>query len=217
MSDGTAIARGKRLKRVRQLAGLTRDELANQAGVSKATFSYWENASLSSLSDKGAEKVIKALTQYGITCSLEWLLLGIGNPPQMKNLMFEFPKQATINHAALVNSITSHSLQNEIDLFLSANSNSIVTTVKHTAMSPIIEVGDKVGGIWQPADASFIHDKICIVSLNDQLQLRKVKKITDEGLFDLSYISYINDLPEPFELKNIQLTSVAPIIRIWRD
>ncbi len=216
MSDSTAIARGKRLKRVRQLAGLTRDELANQAGVSKATLSYWENASLSSLSDKGAEKIVKALAKYGIACSLEWLLLGIGNAPQMQDLMFELPKPETLPLVASASDILSNSLQAEIDLFLSANANSVATVVKHTALNPIIEAGDRIGGIWQSAESPLIHDKLCIVNLNNQLQVRKVKKTNDQGLFDLSYISYSHDLNEPFELKNIQLLTVAPIIRIWR-
>lgn len=209
MSEGSAVARGKRLKRIRQLAGLTRDELAAQANVSKATISYWENASLSSLSDKGAEKVIKALAKYGVACSLEWLLLGIGNPPQIQDLMLE---SSTVIDSPATNS----SLQSEIDLFQSHNPNSVVITVRHAAMAPIIEPGDKVGGIWQPASLCAEPDKICIVTLNQQLQVRKVKKTAEPGVFNLSYISYLHDLADPFEVKNVMLGQVAPIIRIWR-
>lgn len=217
MSDSSAIARGKRLKRIRQLAGLTRDELAGQAEVSKATLSYWENASLSSLSDKGAEKVIKALAKCGISCSLEWLLLGIGNPPQIKDLMYELPPQEVITLPPAQMASFSGSLPNEIDLFQAQNPNSAIVTIQHAAMSPIIEAGDTVGGIWQtPADC-INHDKICIVEINQQLQVRKVRKALEAGFYDLSYISYLNDLTEPFELRNTQLLKVAPVIRVWRS
>lgn len=214
MDDGSAIARGKRLKRIRQLAGLTRDALAAQAGVSKATFSYWENASLSSLSDKGAEKVVKALAKQGISCSLEWLLLGIGHSPQIKGLRLDLPNS---DFSAASTPMVNDDLRAEIDLFQSLHADSIITTIKHAAMSPILAAGDVVGGVWQSPSNLIDSDKPYIVSVNQQLQVRKVKRTAETGLFDLSYISYLSDLAEPFEIKAAKLTKLARIIRIWRS
>ncbi len=216
MGDGSAIARGKRLKRIRQLAGLTRDALAAQAGVSKATFSYWENASLSSLSDKGAEKVVRALAKQGIVCSLEWLLLGIGNSPQIKDLMLELPDSDLSATGSASTPMVKDNLRAEIDLFQSLNADSIITTLVNAAMSPILATGDIVGGVWQPPSSLIDTDKLYIVSFNQQLQVRKVKRTAEAGLFDLSYISYLSDLTEPFEIKAVKLSKLAPIIRIWR-
>ncbi|MDF2866628.1 MAG: helix-turn-helix domain protein [Gammaproteobacteria bacterium] len=215
MGDSSAIARGKRLKRIRQIAGLTRDELAALIEVSKATLSYWENASLSRLSDKGAGKVIKALAKYGVNCSLEWLLLGIGNTPQVK--MLGLPNSDIIAASSSSLPIFSGDLQAEIDLFQSLNSNSVITTLNHAAMSPIIEIGDTIGGIWQPPSSLINTDKIYIVSFDQQLQVRKVKKTAEADLFDLSYISYSSELTEPFEIKAVRLDKLAPIMRIWRS
>ncbi len=82
MKDSVLVARGQRLKLLRELADLTRDQLAALAKVSSASMSYWENATHSGLSHKGAERIVAAVSKQGITCSVEWLLLGSGSGPR---------------------------------------------------------------------------------------------------------------------------------------
>jgi transcriptional regulator with XRE-family HTH domain len=86
MKDSVLVARGLRLKLLRELADLTRDELAAIAKVSSASMSYWENATHSGLSHKGAERIVAAVSQRGIICSVEWLLLGSGSRPRRGDL-----------------------------------------------------------------------------------------------------------------------------------
>lgn len=204
-SDASAIKRGQRLKQLRQLAKLKRDELAHLAKVSKASISYWENASLSELSQSGAEKVVRAIQEKkGIDCSVEWLLFGIGMQPRIKNLSSQNNLGNTVN-----------TLNQEIDLFLS-NAGTVMFQITSSTMRPVFEIGDIVGGLWTTPEICINKELICIVEFNNQLQARKVKQGETEGKYDLSYLSFTDQLNEPFEIKNIELKAVAPVIRVWK-
>lgn len=202
-----AKERGRRLKALRKFAGLKRDQLANLAGVSPASISYWENASLSELNEKGGEKVIKALQEEkGINCSVEWLLYGIGGSPF---------KEGNIPFQLVHTQNSTNTLNQEITLFLS-NPESIVFQVTSSSMSPILEPNDIAGGVWcSPADYGHI-DKICIVDIQGALQVRKIKRSVIDGCYDLSYLTFSNDSSEPFEIKGINLIKIAPIVRVWK-
>ena len=198
------IARGKRLRRLRSLIGFTRDELAARANVSRASMSYWENATYSGLSHKAAEKVIPVIKSQGVYCSVEWLLLGVGQEPY----------RVTSASAPQGN----EGIQQEIALFTSLNPHSLVTQISHNGMVPFFAQGDYIGGILQPADKVKEIDPTAnyIVQFKHMSQIRRLKRDTRTGLYDLSYLNAVDGSNELFEMRGVRLDNIAPIIRVWR-
>jgi transcriptional regulator with XRE-family HTH domain len=201
------IARGKRLRRLRKLAGLTRDELAARADVSRASMSYWENATYSGLSYKAAEKVIPVIKAEGIFCSVEWLLLGIGQDPYQ-----------TSGGATEGKKGSSQVIQQEIEFFTSLNPHAVVMQLQHDGMAPFFAQGDYIGGIWQKADAVRKIDPEAnyIVQIGNLSQVRRLKRDTRTGLYDVSYLNPVKGKNEQFESHGVRLESIAPVIRVWK-
>jgi transcriptional regulator with XRE-family HTH domain len=137
------IARGRRLKRLRTLAGLTHDNLAAKANVSRASMSYWENATFNGLSLKAAEKLIPVIKAEGIHCSAEWLCWGLGPNPS--------PVSASVQHPISTShkDIQLSEIQQEIALFISLHPHAVVMQVSHNGMAPFFTHGDYVGGFPQ--------------------------------------------------------------------
>ncbi len=74
----------KRLKRARTLSGLTREQLSTTSGVNIHTLIGWECGRFGGISRNGAEKISKGLELEGVLCSIEWLLYGTGDDPNVK-------------------------------------------------------------------------------------------------------------------------------------
>ena len=74
--------RGKRLRVVRKMSGMTLSDLAQKFALGVSTIKYWECVKNQGLSSKGAKKIIKAMQTQGIQCSYMWLMYGVGLPPQ---------------------------------------------------------------------------------------------------------------------------------------
>lgn len=79
--DDSAVARGRRFKRLRGMLGLTRNDFADALGYSRASISYWENATYNGLMQSGAERAVALAGERGVFCTVEWLMLGSGQPP----------------------------------------------------------------------------------------------------------------------------------------
>ena len=87
MSDKTIsaaekIERGRRLKQARLLTGMTITDLTQDRFINYNTFCAWESGRHAGLTLKGAKKAIKRLGEYGVECSLDWLMSGMGYPPK---------------------------------------------------------------------------------------------------------------------------------------
>jgi len=199
--------RGLRLKQLRELMNEKRQDFAKKIGITRVTLSYWENASTlkGGLHEEAARKIIDIAENSGIACGLPWLLYGIGdapyhkdenNPPQKGNLVVD--------------------KQKEIDFFLTSSTLAVVASITDGAMSPIVDAGDTVGGLWQAIDDIALLDKTYIIEIENGLQVRKIRKAETKGCYDVFAVSYSADSKLPFEMKNIILTRVAPIIRLWR-
>lgn len=163
----TPLARGRRLKQLRAIANMTRDELAERTGVSRASISYWENATYSGLSHKGAEKIVAAMIEKGVQCTIGWLLLGLGIEPYVIDRRGE-PSVA-------LSSDPQKGVQRadqEIALFTSLYPQAVVIEVSHAGMSPVFEPGDRVGGIWQTVEPRGFQPRHSIIREGDVLQLR---------------------------------------------
>src|SRR3989338_4637393 len=100
---------GERLRRARILAGIsTRREFEQKYKISANTLQGWEQGK-NPLSKKGAKRIIEALKNEGLICSLEWLMQGHGVPPRA----FEMSKSELTSVFDVENLLNQMNLQEE--------------------------------------------------------------------------------------------------------
>lgn len=211
------VSKGKRLKSLREFSGITSLEMADIAGVSKSSISYWENAARGGLTRKGAEKIIAGMLKYGIQCELSWLWFGEGPEPTLiqNNLQAIKEKSLIDCNQKLSNSgpisPVFMTIEKEIEFFLRINQNAVVAKLEDNLMHPQFSPSDIVGGIWQ--NSSFIFDeKVCIIRCEDILRVRIIKKIKEN-----IEIMHINQQTEEYlNVNKIDFSEIAPVIRLWR-
>lgn len=88
----TAEARAERLRRLRNLANLSRKDMCN-TDLNFNTLKAWELARFGGLPKDGADKVIRRIAKEGVICTADWLLYGKGITPQLtteRELITEF-------------------------------------------------------------------------------------------------------------------------------
>lgn len=79
----TPEARAKRLRRVRNLANLSRKALCEDGLINVNTLKGWELGRYGGLPKDGAEKIIQRIAREGVHCTLDWLLHEIGPGPRL--------------------------------------------------------------------------------------------------------------------------------------
>lgn len=208
--DAALVARGMRLRRIRRMASITSDELAKKVGVSRQSFSAWENAKQSGLSVKGAEATIRILKEAGIYCNFDWLLYGTGEEPYWLSEGISEQMVTTAYKNLYPEDIRSE----EIKIFQQNYPNAVVMQVLHNAMNPIFREGDWIGGCWRTVSPRLLNE-VCIVESGDYLEVRLLKGRSVEG-YHLQFMSYSSEAKEPFELANQKVVKVAPVVRLWR-
>jgi len=215
LTDETDLAAlGVRLKILRAMAGLKRLELAGLAGVSKTSLSYWENGKTRSISLRSMRKILKAIEHKGVFCNEEWLLTERGEPPK---------KISGSGQTTSIDSnidILSSSFEREINQFLSSCGNqdkAAIVRVENDSMNPQFEKGDILGGVFVSADTiDLTKEKFCIIKIHGKLDVRRVRNGNTKGKFNLSYLSRDEHNASPFEISDISLEMLAPIVRVWR-
>jgi transcriptional regulator with XRE-family HTH domain len=210
LNDKSHIAyeRAARLKSLRLMANLKRDEFAKLLDVSPTTVSYWENVTHAGLTEDGARKTVQAVEQLEIICTVHWLMFGTGERPYKKG-------QAKNDVPAIMANIEAP-FEQEIALFQTMK-DTVVMPIIDDAMSPLFLKHDNVGGIWHNLATITVNERATvIVEFNNQLLVRKIRAI---GLnkYDLYATCLDPDSTTPYEIKGISLTRVAPIIRLWRN
>lgn len=203
-NDDSLEAVGMRLKFLRTMAKLNRIELAEKANVGRTSITCWEHAQTSAMTHKSRAKILKAISDCGVNCTDEWLLTGRGPNPTLKNITHN-----------LKNEFSNSSINDEIELFKNKNSRAVIYELPDNTLSPIYKKGDIVGGIWRSV-SELSSCNICILEINNQLEVRQLSKSTKEGYYIASFLSIDEHSSKPFELRDIKLTSIAQISRVWR-
>lgn len=72
---------GERLRRIRNLANLSRKVLCDEAEININTYIGYEVGRYGGLTKKGADKIIHYLSSKGVYFSMEWLMNGVGKGP----------------------------------------------------------------------------------------------------------------------------------------
>ncbi|AWN75265.1 XRE family transcriptional regulator [Legionella anisa] len=200
-------AMGHRIKRARMLAGLSRKDLEEKHGISIHTLQSWE-LGRNPINKTKAGTLIEILHQYDVTCSIDWLLEGIGKGPSVIENEFQ-------NYPSLADTIgdliaSEQAIQKEIDFFKTNNPNAVVIRVSDDSMEPEYKVGDIVGGIKfinQEKNQCVGHN--CIVETTEGIFFRRLIKSEDKYLLVCN--NNRTSVSDPVISPNLIL-SIAPVI-----
>lgn len=204
------VARGKRLKKAREMLKISSEELGQKVGFSRQSISYWENGRQSGLSYEGAKVCVEVFKEAGIECDLNWIWSGKGDEPYW---ISEECQDGDTAFDPVECGISGELRAPEITLFMQ-HADGVVMLVKHNDMKPFYQKDDWIGGYWQRISSKFLGQP-CIVKVANRLEVRLLKRRSSEG-YHLCFMSYSEGAMEPFEITLKNLERVAPIVRLWR-
>jgi len=196
--ESSAEARGLRLKRVRNLANLSRKEFCELSKLNINTLKGWEIGRYGGLPRDGAIRVIESLKEKNIICNIDWLLHGNSSLPEIKN-----------NNLELVIS--------EIELFKKIINQPILSTqILDNSMEPYFLENTYIAGkILDLKNKCEFVNKICIVKFAENILVRKVRESKNKNYFNLFCLNLETDV-EPV-IADIKLDAVALVERVYRE
>jgi hypothetical protein len=199
--------RAERLRKIRNLANLSRKEICSTDDFKLNTYKGWELGRFGGLPVDGAERVIKRVAEENVICSLDWLLHAKGREPYLLPTGNENLDQNT----------TSLILK-EIMLFQNSYPDAIYTEIKDDALMPGFMPGDYVAGIRRYGNT--VRDaanQICIIQLvNGQTLVRNLKIAQDDTHFYLMTTN-IASIITGHIITSTDLVFAAPVIRHYKN
>lgn len=204
----TPEARAERLKRLRNLANLTRSEICDSAEININTYKGWELARFGGIPVDGAGKVIKRIARAGVICSTEWLLYGKKPLPRLESDAVSFFGEGCIEKTEI------GLIESEFMLYQSNTKYAVLVEVVDDGLLPNYKIGDFLAGSKKFGDdiLSTIN-QICITeTIDGKKYVRYVKKGASEGLYDLICTNYRTEMSK-VEESNLKLLYSAPIER----
>jgi HTH-type transcriptional regulator, cell division transcriptional repressor len=213
----TPEARGKRLKSLRMMAGLSRKALEDKYDVSASTMQSWEDAKAGGLTEKGAKRAIEVFRQEGIRCTVDWLLYGIGLPPQLSDKLFQQQMQLQEAIEDRIEVTEERAIVNELLAFRQHNPDAVEFIVPDDGMAPLYYKGDYVAGKRRYNEAiNNVVDMDCIIETKEnEVLLRRLKLGTQASLYTLVCLNPDATVSE-YALHNQEILSAAPVIWVRR-
>lgn len=213
----TPEARGKRLKSLRMMAGLSRKALEDKYDVSASTMQSWEDAKAGGLTEKGAKRAIEVFRQEGIRCTVDWLLYGIGLPPQLSDKLFQQQIQMQESFEDRVEITEERAIVNELLAFRQHNPDAVEFIVPDDGMQPLYQKGDYVAGKRRYNDAiDNVLGMDCIIETKEnEVILRRLKQGSQPGVYTLICLNPDCTVAE-FALHDREILSAAPVIWVRR-
>jgi len=205
--------RGERVKRLRNLANLSRKEFCDiLPDVNGHTLKGWEIGRYGGLTRKGAEKVLKVVATKGVSCSIDWLLYGIGAGP---TVFVDYEKDAfPVASPNKPNpSEENRKIAEELALFKQHYKNVIDFIVADDAMLPAYAIGDYIAGIKVfGEEIALLVGRDCIVhTKKGQLLFRRIHSVTKDGKYNLICLNTATQSTEPV-LYEVEISSAAAVI-----
>lgn len=202
--------RGQRLKSLRMMTGLSRKKLEQDYHISASTIQSWEDAKAGGLTKKGAERAIAVFIDQGIRCSVDWLLYGIGTPPQLSNKLFENSGE---RHEPIEVPTEDRAIVNELLVFRQNNPDAVEYIIIDDGMAPGFATGDYVAGKRRSSlHLDSVLGKNCIVETRDnEILFRRVKAGSKPGVYTLTCLNPDTSVRE-ITLYDRELVSAAPVI-----
>lgn len=206
--SNAALSIEKRLRIVRTLSGCsTRKQFAQTTMIPLPTLEAWERGK-SVLTEKGARRLVRSLSDCGVQCRESWLLRGEGEFPHVEG--------ATGDGATGIPDVSSDLPQNilrEVSSFLRFTPLSTIFRVEDDGMLPCYAKGDIVGGvILDISDASSIVNKDAIVEKRDgERKLRRIISGIRPGLYSATCTNLYTECTQITDY-NLDLKSCARVV-----
>lgn len=175
-------ARAVRLRRLRNIANLTRAAMCAEGDINVNTYKGWELGRYGGLPRDGADKVLQRIAQEGITCHPDWLLHEIGDGPDIR------PRtDSSLEPLIQPEGTEDEQIIEELLLFRKHYPSCVDLKIPDDGMEPGYAPGDTVAGVKQTGeeiDALIGQD--CIVQLpTGHVMLRNLRRSPKEGAYTL--------------------------------
>lgn len=215
----SAKSKASRLLGARNMARLTRKDIEQQYGISENTIRMWERPRTDSfgLTKKGANRIVKALKQSGVVCSIEWLMEGAGTGPKLYEEMVS-DVITPIKKLIDIPKVTwgkEEIIQKEIECFYSLHPNAVIIKILDDGMAPYLMMGDYVGGEkCMGDDIEHCIGKICIVNMHNNNSIcRQLVKSSHNASYNLVCSNPVTEAKEPV-IYDANLNYVSEVIWI---
>ena len=213
-------ARGKRLKSLRMMTGLTRKAMQEKYDLSAGTLQGWEDGRYGGLTRKGAERILSAIIGEGVHCNLDWLLFGTGIGPHMMDTVGCNPSDDSgkyTNNPNNVPSVEIASIMDELLHFRKRNPGVIDMMIGDDGMYPHYQIGDFVAGRRRTNDRiAGLWGLDCIVQTsNGEVLLRRLRKGSSPHTYTLVCTNENTSVLEPVKY-DVSLVCAAPVIWLRR-
>ena len=203
--DLSQAARGKRLRKLRNMTSLSITALAEKMDFSRVSLSNWESGH-QPLSYRNAEDFLTLFLTLGVEADISWLWGGSGSEPRFTS--------STDSPSLLTQTSASQSiatLSREVEVFVTGSPNAVTAKIADRLLEPLFEKGDLVGGLWKPV-SGFFPPTFCIVKFDRNLLVRMISH--SKNGFTITLPNSRKKDPVLFE--NFQPQCIAPIVRLWR-
>jgi len=207
--------RGNRVRILRTALRLSRRAFAEAHGIPRGTLQNWEDGRYGGLTEKGAIQLLDIMRAAGLYCSLEWLLHGIGEAPQVATAYgMSFPDAIKTQDIAIerVEYQEVAFIEEELALFRKHYYPHVLELqVSDDKMMPYYHQGDIVAGRkrYKQDIAKFIG-QICLVQLIDgKLLVRELQSSQVANRYQLRYLHA--EFADELKVQEVELISIAPI------
>jgi hypothetical protein len=209
------LLRAERLKRIRHLSNLSRNEICKDNELNPHTLKGWEIGRYGGLTVKGAEKVLERIRDEGVCCTPEWLLFEIGKGP---TIIGDYAKMKEMKAIAVLDTPVvfgneEQQISEELNFFKSHYKHTLEIIVEDDGMLPFYRIGDYLAGVplFKENIAKLIEENCIVLTEEGEIFLRKIRKGSQEGHFNLTCINTESSVTEPI-LYDVKLIAAAPVI-----
>lgn len=197
-------ARGERLRRIRNLANLSRTQICERGGLNYNTFKGWELGRFGGLTKSGARRVCARLTEVGVICTIDWLLDENGLPP-------EVTFRSECSHSPSIDE-QQQDLIEELNLFHKHFPQALDYRVTDDSMSPQFNIGDVVAGA-KTSDHEKAIGYAAIIRLNNDKTLLRMVKQNPHNSESLTLLSTnLDSQALDLILLNADVQEIAPVL-----
>lgn len=208
----TPKERGLRLKRLRNLANLSRRDIEDKYYIKINTLKGWEVGRHGGLTEKGAIKILNILEQEGVICTLDWILYDIGRGPTVAE-KFDTEPEEEITVPTHIKESEEKQIIDELIFFRQNHANTIDLIIDDDSMEPCYKKGMYVAGIKRFEDkiGKVVGHNCIVQTTNGRLLLRNLRKGSKPGSYNLICLNTQSNINEPV-IYNTELVSAAPVI-----
>lgn len=204
--DASSEARGLRVKRIRNMANLSRQQMCDGTDININSLKGWEIGRYGGLTSSGADKIIQRVAQESVRCTLDWLMYGMGPGPTAQ-------ADAALRHSSLeISEDEETKITQELLLFKQHYPLAVDFIINDDGMSPLYNIGEYVAGV--NLTASKIESAMgmnCIVQMeNGNVLVRQLRKGSVKDTYTLACANISTHVEKPI-LYDVKINYAAPI------